>query len=436
MAAVSAPDGSAVAAPRSRGSLALLVHSWLGLKLSVVLLFVVLLGCAAVFSYEIEWLIDERVRVQPSGEPAPLGELLQMVETQRPTYRVHSILLSPRDPPARFELPLAVRVEVVRPDGAIREVLVDPYQHRITGERSYYSLPFVIRQLHWNLFVYPYGFYLVAFLGVMVLGGLVTGLMSYPRFWRGFLRPPKLSWGPRTFWPALHRWLGLWISWFVFVIGATAVYYLVQDRLAASGSTALGRETRLSSEQLAAVAPHSRALPLDVLIERATQAFPGFSPRYVHLPAGPGDTLQLWGQGSAAMVRDFANQVHLNPYNGEVVWLQDAAQLDPVRRLAHTADRLHFGSLGGLPTRLLWFCCGLLLAALIASGTVVHVRRAVKLTRDYVRGGTPGPSVDAAARKLSWKMPWLGWWRWLNALLLIAATIGACIQYAMAGRPT
>jgi uncharacterized iron-regulated membrane protein len=103
-------------------------------------------------------------------------------------------------------------------------------------------------------------------------------------------------------------------------------------------------------------------------------------------------------------------------------------------RLAHTAERLHFGSLGGLPTRVLWFLCGLLLAVMIGSGTLVHLKRSIKLTREYVQGGPPVKWKDAAQRTLSWRLPWLGRWRWINALLLLCALIGACIQWSVAHR--
>jgi uncharacterized iron-regulated membrane protein len=428
-AALAASPAMAATSPRPRGLWWLLVHSWMGLQLSVLLLTITLLGCAAVFSYELEWLIDARVRVERSGEQASLGDLLDVVRQQRPDYTVQAILIGPRDPARGVELPMAMRFEAVAPDGRIRELLVDQYGRRITGERSYFTLPFAIRQLHWNLFVYPYGFWVITLLGGTLLVGLVTGLMSYPRFWRGFLSPPRMSWHSRSFWPALHRWLGLWSSWFIFVIGATALWFFVQERLEDAGNTALGRFTSLTSEQVERARGLAQ-LDLDQLLDRAQQAFPGFKPRYVRLATQPHETLQLWGQGSAAMVRDFGNQVHLNPYTGEVVWMQDATKVDLLPRLAHTADQLHFGSIGGLPTRIIWFVFGLLLAAMIASGTVVHLKRSFRLTREFVRGGPQVRWQDETQRTLTWRLPWLGRWRWINVLLLISAVIGACIQWS------
>jgi uncharacterized iron-regulated membrane protein len=432
-AAVAASPASASASSRlkPRGLWALLIHSWVGLQLSVLMLVIVLLGCAAVFSYELEWLIDARVRVERSGEPAPLGELLTMVREQRPGYTVQAILAGARDPARGAELPMAMRFEAVAPDGRVRELLVDQYARRITGERSYFTLPFAIRQLHWNLFVYPYGFWLVTGLAVLLAIGLVTGLMTYPRFWRAFLQAPPLDPRARSFWPTLHRWLGVWTSWFVFIIAATSLWFFAQEQMASAGSTALGRFTSLNAEQV----ERSRGLaPLDLddLLARAQRAFPGFKPRYVRLPTQPADTLQLWGQASAAMVRDFSNQVHLNPYTGEVVWMQDAARADVLPRLAHTADQLHFGSIGGLPTRVLWFVCGLSLAVMIASGTLVHLKRSIRLTREYVQGGPQVKWGDGAQRALSWRLPWLGRWRWISALVLLAALVGACLQWSAA----
>src|SRR3546814_10964427 len=62
----------------------------------------------------------------------------------------------------------------------------------------------------------------------------------------------------------------------------------------------------------------------------------------------PGDPLMFIGQADAWLVRDTANAVALDPYNGEVLEVRRAEELDALERWVHTADPLHFGTFAGL----------------------------------------------------------------------------------------
>lgn len=46
------------------------VHQWVGLKLSILLSFVLLTGTLAVFSFDIDWLLHPQMRVDPATVPA------------------------------------------------------------------------------------------------------------------------------------------------------------------------------------------------------------------------------------------------------------------------------------------------------------------------------------------------------------------------------
>ena len=56
------------------------VHSWIGLKLSIFLTFILATGTFAVFAHEIDWLATPAMRVSPRSEPvASWGALAQAV---------------------------------------------------------------------------------------------------------------------------------------------------------------------------------------------------------------------------------------------------------------------------------------------------------------------------------------------------------------------
>lgn len=58
-----------------------------------------------------------------------------------------------------------------------------------------------------------------------------------------------------------------------------------------------------------------------------------------------------------------------------MLFRQRAEELGPLSRWFDTADELHFGTFGGLTTKLVWFAFGLALSSLIPTGAYLWVRR-------------------------------------------------------------
>src|SRR3546814_3107601 len=69
-------------------------------------------------------------------------------------------------------------------------------------------------------------------LGLPLLVSLVTGLVVYKRFWKGFFRPTlRIRHGARIFWGDFHRLSGIWSIWFIAVISITGTWFLIQALL-------------------------------------------------------------------------------------------------------------------------------------------------------------------------------------------------------------
>ncbi len=97
-------------------------------------------------------------------------------------------------------------------------------------------------------------------------------------------------------------------------------------------------------------------------------------------------------------MRDRANKMYLDPRDGRVVYAQTAQDLSPYWRWTHMADPIHFGSFGGLTTKLIWFTFGIFLAGLSLSGGWLHLKRLQRDTRgrEHWRG-TVGASMAGLA---------------------------------------
>ena len=89
----------------------------------------------------------------------------------------------------------ALDVSVSYPDGRSVTVYVNPYTGAIQGPARNFNFQAFTRALHgWWLVPftngYSWGWYLVSFLSLPMLASLVTGLVVYKRFWKGFFRRP------------------------------------------------------------------------------------------------------------------------------------------------------------------------------------------------------------------------------------------------------
>lgn len=112
-------------------------------------------------------------------------------------------------------------------------------------------------------------------------------------------------------------------------------------------------------------------------------------------------------------MRERTDAVFIDPVTHQIVGRRTAHLMGAGERIVHTVDPLHFGTFGGLATRLLWAVFGLVLTGLAASGAYLYVKR----TRLALREGTPFASLD-----------YLGAWKW-PSILVITLVPGAAFLF-------
>ncbi|HKX96147.1 MAG TPA: PepSY-associated TM helix domain-containing protein [Methylibium sp.] len=365
------------------------LHHLFGLQLSLFLGFVCLTGSVATLSHEIEWLLWPEVRADAGGTAVSWGTQWDAARAAQPQWALQGIGRGGSDE----ESYLATVVRARDAAGADARIYVDPTSGRVQGQASGVSFHAFMRGLHYYLFV-PSSlmFYAVTSLGVVMLGSLVTGLLVYRKFWRGFLRWPRWDAPPRVVWGDVHRLAGLWSTWFVAVIALTSVWYLLEHA---------GLDWEQPTPALARpLAPAERVAPDGAAIDRwvaaARRELPGLRVTAVYLPFGARGPVTVQGQRDAWLVRERSNAVFIDPRDGRVLGVRDAQAIGAAERWAHTADPLHFGNFGGLAVKLLWAAFGLLLCALALSGAVIHAKRSVKLVREQRLAAAIAEAREAA----------------------------------------
>lgn len=337
-------------------------HSWIGVTAGLLLFVICWSGTVAVFSTEIDWLLDPARRVEPSGEQRSWGEWREAVEKKYPQARVDSII-APADATS------AVEVWIESPDGRTLRTYVDPYTAQVTGQTSYFNVQRFFRSLHMCLFDpggVGVGYYFVLAFSLILLGSLVTSLVFYKRWWRRFFVLNLAS--ARAFWSDLHKLAGVWSLWFVVLMVFTTLWYLIEFTGVDLSYPEIDPVERAASSD--------PVLSTDELLRRARAAAPDLQLDQVYVPGGYyGDVALFHGQGESILVRNRANVVMIDARSGEPLMIRPASQLGWPARWVDTADPLHFGNFAGLVSKTIWFVFGLLLSSLMLTGAYLHVRR-------------------------------------------------------------
>ena len=395
---------------KSRSKLWFLVHSWLALPIWFFVLIVCVTGTLAVVSQEIVWLANPQMRASQPSDDAPLlsyDQVLAAIKQAEPQTLVESIS---RPDESHF----ALDVEVSYPDGRSQTVYVNPYTGVIQGPAPDFNFKAFTRALHgWWLVPFTNGFswgwYLVSFLGIPLLVSLITGLVVYKKFWKGFFKPTlRFNHGARIFWGDFHRLSGIWSIWFIAVISITGIWFLIQAIL---GDTHVSISTEgvppVVAREEVPLAPSAAEVPrisLDTAVLKATDVIPGLEPSFVGLPGYAYGHYSVWGRGWYPLMFQSAS---INPYNGDIDSTRLLSDRSGLEFVTESMRPLHTGDFGGLWVKLLWFVFGLLLSMMVLSGLLIWTKRTAQATVAAVkrpaRAAKPVPIV--ATREISESRP-------------------------------
>ncbi|KDN98384.1 PepSY-associated TM helix domain-containing protein [Pseudomonas donghuensis] len=368
---------------KSKSRLWFLVHSWLALPIWFFVLIVCVTGTLAVVSQEIVWLANPDVRAsKPDGDAERLSfqQVLDALHKAEPDMAVRFIS---QPDGSHFALTAAVTF----PDGSAPTLYVNPYTGAIQGKSPSFNFEAFTRALHgWWLVPftngYSWGWYLVSLLGLPMLASLVTGLVVYKRFWKGFFKPTlRFNHGARIFWGDFHRLSGIWSIWFIAVISITGTWFLIQAILADNHVT-------ISTEPVVPViaredVPRTEAgtpaprISLDDATRIAKEQIAGLDVSFVSLPGNAYAHLYLGGRGWYPLM---FQTVNVNPYNSKIesqFLIDDRSTLEFV---TESMRPLHTGDFGGLTIKLIWAFFGLVLSMMVLSGLLIWTKRTAQAT--------------------------------------------------------
>ncbi|MEO0339342.1 MAG: PepSY-associated TM helix domain-containing protein, partial [Bacteroidota bacterium] len=223
------------------------------------------------------------------------------------------------------------------------------------------------------------GVFVVTVFSFFLLFSVLTGFLFYKN-WLKNLFKLRLGKGIRVLMADAHRMAGIWSLLFALIIAVTGIWYFTEFALNRAKSKVLRFEqpAKIAEAELATLGDNLQFVSLDVAVQKAEAAFPGYQVDLVLLPSQPDGYMVMHGQDKNPLTRDRTNQVHANPYTGEVVHIQKAADLSTLQLINNIVDPLHFGTFAGLGVKILWFIFGLVLSISILAGTYLWYLRHIQ----------------------------------------------------------
>lgn len=389
------------------------VHQWAGLKLALFMTFVMFTGTLAVFSHEIDWLLRPALRVAPASVTGPTdwAAVAEGAASALPSAKI-----------TRIEAPIgrgfAAQVSAITAADELIYIYVHPTTGTVQGQGSYVGAQVILRRMHRHLLLpVDIGVPIVSSLALLLAVTLGTAFVVYKRWWRGFLKPVRLR-NARLAWGDVHRLIGVWSMWFLAVIIVTSLWYLVESL---GGDAPPHPSVDVPPTALEGPALAARLGPS---LAAAQASYPDLRIEGIVFPSRRNGAFQFQGQDGAILVRDRANAVWTSAETAETRLVSDARDLGLHQRLGEAADPLHFGTFGGLLTKIVWFAFGLALTGLCVSGAAIYGLRIAR--------GRDGRASAKDAALAVWRG--MGVWRWVSiAAIATAFILLPCLLAGLAG---
>lgn len=352
---------------RKLRNLAFTLHRYIGLAVGIILVIVGLTGSLLVFEHEMdEWAIQQRFGyVVPQEQRLSTGTLVDGVKaayTNHPDWQVGQVQMLPKQ---EF-----YTVRLTRPDDTQWEVFVNPYTGVIMGDRQRETALFSrVLELHYTLLLGNTGMIIVGIAAFLLVILSITGIV----LWSGW---QKLISGFKVKWNAhikrvnydIHKVAGIITAVFLAAIAFTGFcwnfYEYAEPAIYAATFTPKPPEVK------SILVNGKPTLKLDEILRRADAALLGATTTFINLPKKPEDVFEIYKKVPGDS-EDFNSYVKLDQFSGKVLYVQDSRRGGLGDRVLNSFTPLHYGTFGGLPTRILYVFVGLSPLVLFITGFVM-----------------------------------------------------------------
>ncbi len=144
--------------------------------------------------------------------------------------------------------------------------------------------------------------------------------------------------------------------------------------------------TQKPSEPVSKPIPSKSTLGLTEQLKIADAALPGAVTKSIYFPSKPEEALRINMKLPQESLYDANSNVYLDQYSGDVLRVDNALKMPLGDRVLNFFVPLHYGTFGGLPTRILYVFVGLAPLILFVTGFVMWKHRyRTKSTTGFIK---------------------------------------------------
>ncbi|BDF95183.1 PepSY-associated TM helix domain-containing protein [Pseudoalteromonas sp. KAN5] len=356
------------------------LHGWFSLPVWVLFCFICLTGTISVISHELTWLTNPHARASnPDNLPEKSKQsLINSLTSEYPTADVMSVV--------SYEPYLVNAIIFTDTDKPYATAYVNQYTGEIQAINQTTSFIEFMRTLHgWLYFPwqagYSVGYYLVSAMALVIFGALATGLIIYKNFWRAFTQPKiRFGQGSKTLLKDLHTVAGVWSIWFMAIMSLTGLWYLTQA-IMWHNEIDIEEHAPIVSEAQLPSSKNTQAIDLNSAITITKNQFSEFTPTYIMLPEHNRGMYSIMGAGDTVFYDGYSYSTSVNPWTGEIAASKSPETMSTLQTLSHIADPLHYGTIGGIWTKVIWFLFGVILTGMSVTGFMMYSKKLVKVKK-------------------------------------------------------
>ncbi|MBW4471487.1 MAG: PepSY domain-containing protein [Stenomitos rutilans HA7619-LM2] len=348
-------------------NLALRLHGFIGTVMGLLLVVSSLTGASIVFREELDHALHRSLQsATPQAEQVSIDTILTPVQAAHPSLPLQFVMF-PRKPDETY------LVAMKEPNGHRLETFVNPYTGAVLGERVWERSPIgFLYSLHEELLSGTGGMVVIGIAGLSLLLTALTGIILWAG-WRRLANGFRIRWHAPTALVSfdLHNVGGIISAVFLLVLSATGIVIVALHVLPA-----------LSTPPAVKSAPQPSSLALSELLRRADAAIPeGKTTMMVFLETEP-QTVSIHKKLPNQETGRFdLSSVEIDRASGKVLQTNRVVKPEGFFKVIITIADLHFGTFGGLATRVLYVFMGLMPTILLITGLITWKRRRGLLAR-------------------------------------------------------
>lgn len=348
-------------------------HTWAGITAGFVLIIVSLTGALLVFEQELDvWLNPQLFEYQETGAILSFEEVVNQVSEDHPEWKVTRIFIQEKKNDAYLVIVKDLR----------KQVIVNPYTAKVAGTRVYRKTVMgFIRNLHRTLLIPFVGRYIVGLCSLACVILMITGLRQWLPSKTKQLKTRlkiRLDAGKRRVNYDTHNALGFYFAPIISLIALTGVMitfsqiillflFLLNFQSPQSIASILDQRSTYVANQ----APIGITKAEELVKERMLDA----KVLGVSLPHDSTGTYEMnvW-QPAPSKVGD-RSLVFIDQYSGATVFSTDKKELQLGKVYLNWVTPVHYGTFGGLFTRILALVASLITAVLFLTGFYIWYGR-------------------------------------------------------------